>query len=113
MIMDTDVFSDMAYSIIVQAARDSDTLKAELGALSRNYKNEDDWLHGVQKHFQAILSDPNAYVDFWNLEEEEGVTATRIMDLASQLNDQVDIVLGTSLKNRGKREDHAIDQSDA
>lgn len=65
----------MAYGIIVQAARVSDTLKAELGALSRDYNIEDDWLQGVQKHFQAILTDPKSYVEFWNLEEEEGVTA--------------------------------------
>lgn len=39
--MDTDDFSEMAYSIIVKAAQVCDTLKADLGARSGRYDNED------------------------------------------------------------------------
>ncbi len=35
--MDTDDFSEMAYDLIVQALLVSDTLKVEIGAMSRNY----------------------------------------------------------------------------
>jgi hypothetical protein len=42
--MDTDEFSEMTYGIIVRAARISDTLKAELGALSGRYISENGWL---------------------------------------------------------------------
>lgn len=76
--MDTDDLSIMAYRLISQAARGSDTLKAELGALSRNYKNEDDWLRGAQNHLQEIVDDPGAYVDYWNLEEEEGLSSNSL-----------------------------------
>ncbi len=72
--MDSDYFSDMAYDIIVRAARISDTLKSELGAMSGIYQNEDDWLNGVWKHLQMIMKGPDEYVDYWNLEDEEGVT---------------------------------------
>lgn len=99
--MDTDEFSDMAYGLIVQSALVSDTLKAELGALSRNYKNENDWLRGVQEHCREILTNPDEYVDFWSLEEEEGLTTARISELADALCTQADVVLSTPLMNRG------------
>ena len=99
--MDTDDFSEMAYNIIVQVARLSDTLKTELGALSRNYNNENDWLRAVQAHCREIIADPDAYVDFWNLEEEEKITAPRISEIAGLLSAQVDIVLAVPLIKRG------------
>ncbi|WP_158513970.1 hypothetical protein [Syntrophotalea acetylenica] len=56
--MDTDDFSDIAYAILRQAAQVSDTLKAELGAMSRDHRHEDDWLCGVQKHLRGIQAHP-------------------------------------------------------
>lgn len=101
--MDTDELSDMAYEIIVQASLVSDTLKAELGAMCQNYKNENDWLRGVQEHCREILADPAEYVDFWNLEEEEKLTTIRISELADVLYDQMDVVLSTPLMNRSAK----------
>ena len=101
--MDTDEFSEMAWGIIAQAARVSDTLKTELGALSLNYKNEDDWLRSAQQHLQGILADPDAYVELWNLEEFEGVTVNKINQLATNLNRQAKEVLDTPLNQRGVR----------
>ena len=99
--MDTDDFSEMANNIIVQAARLSGTLKTELGALSRNHKNENDWLRAVQEHCREIITDPDAYVDFWNLVEDERITAPMISEMAGLLSAQVDIVLAIPLINRG------------
>ncbi|MDY0261893.1 hypothetical protein [Syntrophotalea acetylenica] len=48
----------MAYAILRQAAQVSDTLKAELGAMSRDHRHEDDWLCGVQKHLRGIQAHP-------------------------------------------------------
>lgn len=101
--MDTDNFSDMAYDIIVRAARISDTLKVELGAMSGKYQNEDDWLNGVQKRLQRIFKDPGAYVDYWNLEEEEGVTPAMIKKGAVALCRRVEAVQATPLNQRGER----------
>jgi len=99
--MDTDDFSEMAWSVIVQAAEISDTLKSEIGAMSCNYKNEDDWLRGIQAHLLEIIEDPIEYLDYWNLEKEEGVTVLKISDLGSGLYRYVDEVLSTPLIKRG------------
>lgn len=101
--MDTDNLSDMAYDIIGRAARGCDTLKAELGALSRDFDREDDWLQGIRRHLQEIIADPDVYVDYWDLEEAERVCAGEIKALAGELCDQITIVLATPLNERGKR----------
>ena len=102
--MDTDDFSEMAYAVIRQAPRISDTLKAELGAMSRDYCHEDDWLDGVQKHLRGIQAHPRDYVDFWSLEEFEGVTPAKIQGLAAHLLNQIPEILGTPFEQRGHRE---------
>jgi len=101
--MDTDEFSDMAYAII-QAARVSDTLKAELGAMSRNYHHENDWLRGAEKHLRGIQAHPQDYVDLWSLDKFEGVTPTKIRELATHLLNQIAEILTTPLELRGQRE---------
>lgn len=102
--MDTDDFSDMAYAIIVQAARVSDTLKAELGATSRDHRHEDDWLRGTQKHLRGIQAHPQDYVGLWSLDEFEGVDPAQIRELATRLLDQIPEILATPLEKRGHRE---------
>jgi len=102
--MDTDELSEMAYDIIVQAAQISDTLKAELGALSGHYGKEDNWLQGVLGHLKEISADPEAYVEYWDLETEEGITPTVIKKTAAELCRSVNEVMSTALNRRGKRE---------
>ncbi|BBO80431.1 hypothetical protein DSCO28_09970 [Desulfosarcina ovata subsp. sediminis] len=82
--MDTDEFSEMAR--VVFAARISDTLKADLGARNSRYGNEDDWLRGVLKFLKRIIEDPGAYVAYWNLEEEDGVNAAMMREIALELS---------------------------
>jgi hypothetical protein len=102
--MDTDDFSEMSYDIIVRAARTSDTLKAELGALSGRYKSENEWLRGVSRHLKKIINDPQEYVDYWNLQEKEGITPEEIKKLADNLFRVSEIVLVTPIKERGTRD---------
>jgi hypothetical protein len=101
--MDTDELSEKAWGIIVQAAQVSDTLKVELGALSGRYQNEDDWLRGVQQFLRKIVEDPGGYVDYWNLEEEEGVTAIMVSEIAVELLSLTDETLAKSLTQRSKK----------
>ena len=98
--MDTDEFSEMTYDIIVRAARTSDTLKAELGALSGRYKSENEWLRGVSRHLKMIIIDPQEYVDYWNLEEEEGIMSDKIKKASEDLLQRIDKVLMTPLAER-------------
>jgi hypothetical protein len=100
--MDTDDFSQMARGIIARAARVSDTLKAELGALSARFSTEDEWLQGIRKHLCEIVQDPDEYVESWSLEESEGVDPKTIRNLAGKLGSQVDRVLAVPLSERGQ-----------
>lgn len=102
--MDTDDFSEMAWEIIVQAAQVSDTLKTELGAMSMEHATEDDWLRGAWQYLQEVAEAPEEFVEFWTLEEEEGVTATMISELAMDLASQVEKVLATPMAERGSEE---------
>jgi hypothetical protein len=101
--MDTDDLSDMAWDIIVRAAQVSDTLKADLGARSGRYENEDDWLCGVQKFLQRIVEEPGEYVDYWNLEEEEGVAAAMIGEIALELSRRAKETMAKPPTQRGKQ----------
>ncbi len=99
--MDTDDLSEMAWDVIVCAAHVSDTLKAELGAMASRFKTEDAWLRGVRAHLIEIFEDPAEYVDYWDLENTEAVTATMIGSIAAQLCGRVDSVLSTPMDKRG------------
>lgn len=101
--MDTDDLSEMAWEIIARAAQVSDTLKADLGARSGRYGCEDDWLRGVLNLLQRIVEDPSDYVDYWNLEEEEGVTAAMMREIALELSRRAKETLAKSPAQRGKQ----------
>lgn len=100
--MDTDDLSEMAWEIIARAAQVSDTLKADLGSRGSRYGNEDDWLRGVLKFLLRIVEDPGEYVDYWNLEEEEGVTATILREIGIDLSRRVKETLAEPLAQHGK-----------
>ncbi len=91
--MDTDDLTEMAWGVVVRASQVSDTLKAELGAMTSRFKTEDEWLRGVRAHLVEIFEDPAEYVDSWDLENTEAVTATMIGSIAAELRDRVDSVL--------------------
>jgi len=90
--MDTDDLSDKAYGIIVHAAQECDTLKTELGALSYDCENEDAWLVKVQTRLGKIGKDPQEYVEYWNLEEEEGIDASQMRRIVQKLSRSVDAI---------------------
>jgi hypothetical protein len=95
----------MAYEVITNATRVSGTLKAELGAMAGRYRGEDAWLGGVKEHLRDILEDPEDYVEYWDLEEAEGVSASRIGACAKALLHEVDTLLALPMDQRGNRGD--------
>ncbi|MEN6374455.1 MAG: hypothetical protein ABFD75_06680 [Smithella sp.] len=101
--MDTDDLTEMAWDVIVRAARVSDTLKAELGAMAYRYQSEDEWLQGVRTHLEEIADDPAEYVESWDLENEEGITATMIGSCATEICFRVNEILAIPLSKRGAR----------
>jgi hypothetical protein len=98
--MDTDYFSEMAYGIIVRAALVSDTLKADLGSRAARYETEDDWLRGVRKFMDWIACQPQEYLDYWNLEHEEGLTSIGLKNIALELSRRAKETLATPLSRR-------------
>jgi hypothetical protein len=98
--MDTDYFSEMAYGIIVRAARVSDPLKADLGSRAARYKTEDDWLRGIREFLDWIAGQPQEYLDDWNLEHEEGVTITVIKNTALEISRWAQETLAIPLQRR-------------
>jgi hypothetical protein len=101
--MDTDDLTEMAWDVIVRAARVSNTLKAELGAMASQFQSEDEWLQGVRAHPEEIAADPADYVESWDLENEERVTATMMGIGAADLYSRVDIILARPRNKRGLR----------
>jgi hypothetical protein len=102
--MDTDDLTELAWDLIVRAARVSDTLKAKLGAMASRFQFEDEWLCGVRAHLKVIADDPDEYVDAWGLEDEKNVTATLIRICAADLCSRIDKILAMPIKKRGERQ---------
>jgi hypothetical protein len=100
--MDTEDLTEMAWDVIVRAARVSDTLKAELGAMANQFQSEDEWLLGVRAHLEVIADDPTEYVDSWDL-ENEGVTEKKINSCVAELCSRVDKILALPMSRRGTR----------
>jgi len=101
--VDTDNLTEMAWDVIIRASLVSDTLKAELGAMARHFQSEDEWLRGVHAHLEEIADEPDEYVDDWDLENEEGVTATMIKDCATRICLRANEILAIPLSRRGEK----------
>ena len=101
--MDTVDLTEMAWGIIARAAHISDTLKADLGSRSARYDSEDDWLRGVFDFLQRIVEDPEDYMDYWNLEQEEGITPNMMREIAAELSRRAKETLAKPLNQRGKQ----------
>ena len=65
--MDTDDLTPMAYDCILFADEASDLLMTELGAAASKFKNEGEYLNGIQEYVKEIEEDPEDYLDAWNL----------------------------------------------
>jgi hypothetical protein len=62
--------------------------------------------HGLKRNRKikhTVPGTPDAYVGFWDLEEEEGVTVVRIKELALELCEKADDVLLVPPSKRGRR----------
>lgn len=101
--MDTDDLSEKSWALVVLAACVSDTLKSELGAMASRFRSEDEWLRGVRAHMERIAENPEGYVDYWDLENEEGVPPDLMARCAADLCRRVDEILVLPMNRRGLR----------
>jgi hypothetical protein len=44
-------------------------LKTEIGAMAKNYKNENEYLKGIRDYINEIIQEPEEFRDYWRLEE--------------------------------------------
>lgn len=65
--METDDLTPLAYETIAQSFDVCEVLRAEIGASASNFRTEDEFLDGVIKFLDAILEDPEDYLDLWHL----------------------------------------------
>lgn len=96
--MDTDDLTDMAYENIRIAACFNDYLKAELGAMSRKFKEEEEYLKGMLAHVVEIRKHPCAYLESWNIEHETNIKTFRHNII--QLENHIDKTIQTALAQR-------------
>ena len=67
--MDTDELSEEAYEILRAARRINEFLWVELGASSKRYKDEEEYLNGMLLLIQKIKDDSERFQDMWLMEE--------------------------------------------
>ena len=98
--MDTDDLTPMAYETLAQSFDVCDTLRAEIGASAAGFKTEEEFLRKTAEFLEAILEDPDDYLDSWNLsghlEREPFVEGVR------RVQAHVTAVLKTPQAARGK-----------
>ena len=56
--------------------------------------------YGVRAHLEKIAEDPAAYMDYWDLENEESVTAAMMRNCATYLCSRVDKIMAMPMNKR-------------
>ena len=97
--MDTDDLTEMAYEMISIAGKISEYLVCDIGVRSKDYKNEDDYLTGIQRFLRGLIRRPRSYLESWNLEDEVDPKAFK-KEVAS-LVEHISTILATPISERG------------
>jgi hypothetical protein len=98
--MDTDDLTESAWDIIIRAAHVSDALKAELGAMARRFRSEDEWLQEIRLYLEEIIEDPDGYAEDWDPGIGAGLSPAVIRKRAAELCRRLDEILN--------RQDHEM-----
>lgn len=98
--MDTDDLTEMAYETLAQAHAVCDVLRAEIGASAASFKTEDEFLRGTLEFLDAILADPEEYLESWNLLDD--TNARSFVKGIHVVRNHVSATLNTPAKERGK-----------
>ncbi len=100
--MDTDYLTPMAYETITHAYDVLDVLRSEIGASSRHFVAEDDFLNGTKEFLKKIIEAPKEYLDYWHYLDEMDIHefALRVRSVL----DHVETTLATPYEERGEPE---------
>lgn len=78
--------------------------QTDKGALGNCDDSSGHWLRAAREHLREIMEFPEEYVEFWDLEEQVGVTTTMISALDAERNRPIEQALITPWDERGKVE---------
>ena len=98
--MDTDDLTEMAYETLAQAYAVCDVLRVEIGASAASCKTEEEFLRGTLEFLDAILEDPEEYLESWNLLAE--TNAQSFVRGIGVVRHHVSATLNTPIGQRGK-----------
>jgi len=98
--MDTSFLTRDAYQVLIgRSGEISDLLRTEIGAMAANFQGEDNYLKGVHQEILEIISDPEDWLDFWNLldDNDPNTFRTALTAFAGEIHQ----VLQKSIDQRG------------
>ena len=98
--MDTDNLTPMAYATLSLGYEACEPLRAEIGASAVAFDTENEFLNGMSKFMEKILSDPEDYLDSWNLLEEVGQAS--FAERVRRVQEHIAVTLKTPQAERGK-----------
>jgi hypothetical protein len=67
--VDTDDLSEEAYDVLRKARKIHEFLWVELGASSKRYKDEEEYLDGMLRFIKRIIDEPEWFQDMWVMED--------------------------------------------
>lgn len=98
--MDTSFLTRDAYQVLIgRSGEISDILRTEIGAMARHFQGEDNYLKGVHQEIFEIIADPEDWLDFWNLLDDNDPDAFRTALTA--FADEIQQVLQKPIDQRG------------
>ena len=98
--MDTDDLTRDAYrALIIESGGISEFLRADIGAASSKFKNEDDYLKVIHRIVTRISKVPEDYLERWNLFDE--VDPQKLAKETARLANQILKVIETPIDQRG------------
>jgi hypothetical protein len=98
--MDTDDLTPMAYATLSLGYEACEPMRAEIGAAAVAFNTEDEFLHGMSKFMEEILSDPEDYLDSWSLLDE--VDQVSFAERVWRIQEHIAVTLKTPQVERGK-----------
>jgi hypothetical protein len=97
--MDTDELTKMAYECLRIAESTCYTLTIEFGAMSNNFKSENDYLKGILKRAKNIKRRPLEFIEYWGLEKE--LSRKSLISCLKNLENHIEKTLETPIQDRG------------
>ena len=98
--MDTDDLTPMAYATLSLGFEACEPLRAEIGATANDFSTEDEFLQGLARFMEEIISGHEDYLDSWDLHDQ--VDQVVFLEKIRHVQDHIVLTLKTPRTQRGK-----------